>query len=108
MTIHFEPSSWIRAGHGYESVAPEVDSHLSSIIAGTTDPAACGAANGLATVDGAISILLGVLSGVMSGVQSDVSTGLLAESSAMISTGNDYAALEDSNVEIANDIATGW
>ncbi|RMB61730.1 hypothetical protein [Tessaracoccus antarcticus] len=108
MTVEFNPSSWQRTGHGYEDVAPDVDSTLGSLISGTTNPAACGAANGMATVDGAITILLGTLADVMAGVQSDVAAGLLAEALAMINTGQDYAALEDDSVAAANSITTGW
>lgn len=108
MTIHFNPSSWLRAGRGYEDTAPEVDGQLGSVIAGTTDPAACGSASGLATVDAAISIVLGTLGSVLSEVQKDVVQGLLAESGAMIDIGHDYAALEEENVATANTISGEW
>ena len=62
----------------------------------------------MATVDGAISLLLGTLAEVMSSVQSDVTAGLLAEALAMITTGQEYAELEDDNVAEANSISTGW
>lgn len=107
MTVEFNSSSWLRAGHGYEGVAPDVDGHLASVISGTTDAAACGAANGMATVDGAISIVLSTLAEVLAGVRTDVTNGLVAEAGAMLDIGHEYAAVEEDSIAASNSIETG-
>lgn len=100
MRVTFD--SWRRAGSVYTQAAAAAPATLSSVVGATTDPAACGAAGGLATIDGAVTVMLQVFGEIMEGtVATSLRDGLSAEAQALVDTGAALEAMEAENAEAA-------
>lgn len=98
-------SSWKKAASVFEESGSGAANRLSSVVSSTTDPGACGAAGGLATVDGAVAIMLSVFGEVMQGsVVPTISEGLASESQALTETAISLRNVEDDNTDAARQI----
>ena len=103
MEIDFR--SWNTAAGAFDGVAGRAPASIDAVVSGTTDPSACGAAGGLATVDGAVAIMLQVFGQIMSGtVVPSLRSGLASEADALSDTGKALRAAEDVNAAEANTI----
>lgn len=103
MEINFR--SWETAARAFDDAATSAPSTLSQVVSSTTDPAACGASNGLATVDGAVAIMLSVFGEVMQNtVVTSLEKGLAGEADALAGTGLALQAMEDENTSTATTI----
>ncbi|MGA4506995.1 hypothetical protein ACQB6R_01520 [Propionibacteriaceae bacterium G1746] len=107
MKINFR--SWQVASGAFSDAATGASTTLSQVVSSTTNPAACGAAGGLATVDGAVSIMLSVFGEVMqNSVVTSLQTGLSGEAEALTSTGKALESMEDANTAEATTIEGAW
>ena len=103
MEINF--ASWRTAADAFTTAAGGAPPELSSVVTSTTDPAACGAAGGLATVDGAVSIMLSVFGQVMQdSVVPALEDGLSGEAEALAMTGRVMKQVEDENADTSGTI----
>ena len=102
--VRATPGSWGRAAESFDGAGVGAASVLGDLVSVTTDPGACGAAEGLATVDGAVAMMLGVFGSVMLDcVISPLGEGLAGEAAAMAATGVSLREME----EFAEDQARG-
>ncbi len=103
--IEFSPESWRKAATGFSEVADDSSQMVSELVTATTDAAACGAAGGLSTVDGALTMMLQVFGQVM---QENVITpyceGVASEAEVMCATANDYVITEADNTSQAQSL----
>lgn len=98
-------SSWQNVGSAFSDAASSAPSTLAGVVQSTTDAAACGAAGGLATVDGAVAIMLSVFGEVMQNtVVTSLQTGLSGEGQALVDTGRALQAMEDVNTDATQQI----
>lgn len=101
--IEFSPTSWRNAAREFEAVAGQAPPTLRGLVRETTDAAACQAANGLATVDGAVAMMLGVFGSVMEeSVLAPLEEGLGYEAEAIAHTGETLQDAEDNGIDIAS------
>lgn len=103
MKINF--SSWKSVAEAWSESGNAAAGQLASVVSSTTDPAACGSAGGLATIDGAVAIMLSVFGSVMQDtVVTNVTEGIASESQALTDTGKLLLDTEDQNTTTANRI----
>ncbi len=101
MKIEF--GSWNTAAATFDKVSAAAPPKLTQVVTKTTNAAACGAASGYATVDGAVAIMLTVFGEVMNGtVVPSLEKGLDAEATALTDTGKTLQAMEDENTDTAD------
>lgn len=94
----YDYRSWRRAAAAVDGTADSAPQAIAGVVQATTDPAACGAAGGLATVDGAVAIMLSVFGEIMNGeVVPGLQEGLVAESAALTETVYSLEATEADN-----------
>lgn len=106
--MKWTPSSWNRVAEAFSEAATGVADAVSGVVAATTNPAACNAASGLATVDGAVSVMLSVFGEIMqTQVVTGLRNGLAAESAAMIATAHAYTQVESQATDDAARAADG-
>lgn len=103
--IQWVPSTWHKAAAAFDSAGSAAAATLNELVDSTTDPGACGAAGGLATVDGAVSIMLSAFGSVMrSEVLGNLAEGLDSEAEAMAAVGLSFEAAEDDAVSQAREM----
>lgn len=103
--IVWDPKSWQTGADSFDQAASGASGVLGSTVSGTTDPAACGAGSGYATVDGAVSIMLTVFNQIMmDNVVTSLRDGLASESGAMEATAKSVRETEQANTERARAI----
>ncbi|WP_296136016.1 hypothetical protein [uncultured Tessaracoccus sp.] len=101
----FSPRSWRVAAQEFDSVAAEAPSALRGLVSETTNAGACGAASGLATVDGAVAIMLEVFGAVMEdSILAPLEEGLRQEADAIADTGETLQAAEDHGADVASHV----
>lgn len=94
--VKASPGSWNRSAASFSEAGSAVSATLGDLLAATTDPTACNAAEGLATVDGAVATMLTVFGSVMQdNVITPLTEGLSEEAAAMIATGFSLQEMED-------------
>lgn len=100
--IKFSPSAWRKAAQAHEQAGSSATSSLSELVSSTTDASACGAAGGLATVDGAVAMMLTAFGQVMqSEVLDNLDVAMADEAAAMAATGDTFDATEADAVDQA-------
>lgn len=104
--MRVELSPWRKASAVFEDTASGVSTELSNTVRATTDPATCGAAAGLATVDGAIATMLTIFAEMMQNyVVPNLAEGLNSEATAMAHSAKALADMEEENTSQAGSIA---
>lgn len=102
--IKFVPSTWRKVAQTFETSGIGAADEITSLVDSTTDPAACNAAGGLATVDGAVSLMLTAFGSVMhSEVLTSLTEGLESEAGAIASTGIALEVAEDDALGLAKE-----
>lgn len=97
--------SWRKVASAYDEAAEQAPSMLSRVVEATTDPGACGAASGVATVDGAVAVMLSVFGEVMKDtVAGSLRTGLVAEADALVETGRALEEMEQVSEDLARSV----
>ncbi len=97
--------SWTTAATTFDDAANAAPRRLADVVTSTTDGGACGAAKGLATVDGAVAIMLSVFGEIMSGtVVPSLRDGLATEADGLVQTGKALRDMEDINTDVATSI----
>ncbi|MGA4668445.1 hypothetical protein ACPCG0_01380 [Propionibacteriaceae bacterium Y1923] len=103
--MKYDFRSWRRAAAAVDTTASGAPQAIASTVAATTSAQACGAAGGLATVDGAVSIMLSVFAEIMnSQVVPGLQEGLDAESVALTETVTSLEATEEENASLAGEV----
>lgn len=103
--VRATPDSWVKAAAAFDESGSGAVGELSALLAETTDPAACGAAEGLATVDGAVAVMLTVFDSVMrSEVLSSLEEGFASESEAMRATAEGIRLMEEDATYLAGEV----
>lgn len=101
-SMKIDLKSWRSVAEVFEDAADGVPSMVERVVAHTTNPAACGAAEGLATVDGAVAIMLSVFGELMNAtVLPAFDEGLRSEAGALVATGEELVNMEQAATELA-------
>ncbi len=103
--MQIRTSTWREAADVFRATSTGVGSDVSAMVTETTNAAACGAAEGMATVDGAIAIMLEVFGEVMNNeVISPLKEGLTSEADALNATADQFDAMEEDNTTAAESV----
>lgn len=96
--MEWDPKSWQTGADSFSQAATGASTTLGNVVTNTTDPNACGAGGGFATVDGAVSVMLTVFNQIMmDNVVTSLRDGLASESGAMEATAKSLKETEESN-----------